>query len=47
MVLSMLRRRSSSMYSNRIVMKLVASDWLMQSLQMTNIARKAINTAST
>jgi phosphoglycerate dehydrogenase-like enzyme len=31
------------MYSNRIVMKLVASDWLQQSLQMTTIARKSIN----
>jgi CPA2 family monovalent cation:H+ antiporter-2 len=33
------------MYSNAIVRKLVASDWLQQSLQMTSIARKTINTA--
>ena len=32
-------------YSNRIVMKLVASDWMQQSLQMTTIARKTINTS--
>jgi len=32
-------------YSNRIVMKLVASDWLQQSLQVTSIARQAINTS--
>jgi len=31
------------MYANRIVMKLVASEWLQQSLQMTTIARKSIN----
>jgi CPA2 family monovalent cation:H+ antiporter-2 len=31
------------MYSNAIVMKLVASEWLQQSLQMTTIARKSIN----
>jgi CPA2 family monovalent cation:H+ antiporter-2 len=30
-------------WSNRIVMKLVASEWLLQSLQMTNIARRSIN----
>jgi CPA2 family monovalent cation:H+ antiporter-2 len=33
------------MYSNRIVMKFVASEWLQQSLQMTTIARKSINTS--
>ena len=43
MVLSMLVTPFIIMYSNRIVMKLVASDWLMQSVQMTSIARKAIN----
>jgi CPA2 family monovalent cation:H+ antiporter-2 len=43
MVLSMLATPFIIMYSNRIVMKLVASDWLQQSLQMTNIARKSIN----
>jgi CPA2 family monovalent cation:H+ antiporter-2 len=43
MVLSMLATPFIVMYSNRIVMKLVASDWLQQSLQMTAIARKSIN----
>ncbi|QDL56577.1 cation:proton antiporter [Rhodoferax aquaticus] len=42
MVLSMVATPFIVMYSNRIVMKLVASEWLMQSLQMTNIARKSI-----
>ncbi len=45
MVLSMLATPFIIMYSNRIVMKLVASEWLQQSLQMTSIARKSINTA--
>ncbi|MBX9833696.1 MAG: monovalent cation:proton antiporter-2 (CPA2) family protein, partial [Burkholderiaceae bacterium] len=36
MVLSMLATPFLIMYSNRIVMKLVASDWLQQSLQMTS-----------
>jgi CPA2 family monovalent cation:H+ antiporter-2 len=45
MVLSMLSTPFIIMYSNRIVRKLVASDWLQQSLQMTSIARKTINTA--
>ena len=45
MVLSMLATPFIIMYSNRIVMKLVASEWLQQSLQMTTIARKAINTS--
>jgi len=45
MVLSMLSTPFIVMYSNRIVRKLVASDWLQQSLQMTTIARKTINTA--
>jgi CPA2 family monovalent cation:H+ antiporter-2 len=45
MVLSMLATPFIIMYSNRIVMKLVASEWLQQSLQMTNIARKSINTS--
>ena len=44
MVLSMLATPFLIMYSNRVVMKLVSSDWLLQSLQMTNIARKSINT---
>jgi monovalent cation:H+ antiporter-2, CPA2 family len=45
MVLSMLATPFIVMYSNQIVMKLVSSEWLLQSLQMTNIARKAINTS--
>ncbi|QNP58481.1 monovalent cation:proton antiporter-2 (CPA2) family protein [Paenacidovorax monticola] len=45
MVLSMLATPFLITYSNRIVMKLVASDWLQQSLQMTTIARKSINTS--
>ena len=45
MVLSMLATPFLIMFSNRIVMKLVASDWLQQSLQMTTIARKSINTS--
>ena len=44
MVLSMLATPFIVMYSNRIVMKLVANEWLQQSLQMTSIARKSINT---
>ncbi|HXE47344.1 MAG TPA: cation:proton antiporter, partial [Ramlibacter sp.] len=43
MVLSMLATPFIIMYSNRIVMKLVASEWMQQSLQMTSIARRAIN----
>ena len=43
MVLSMLATPFIVMYSNRIVMKLVASEWMLQSLQMTNIARRSIN----
>ena len=45
MVLSMLATPFIILYSNAIVRKLVASDWLQQSLQMTSIARKTINTA--
>ena len=45
MVLSMLAAPFVIAYSNRIVMKLVASDWLHQSLQMTTIARQSINTS--
>ena len=44
MVLSMLATPFIIMQSNRIVMRLVSSDWLQQSLQMTTIARKSINT---
>lgn len=43
MVLSMLATPFLIMYSNRIVMRLVSSDWMQQSLQMTSIARKSIN----
>lgn len=45
MVLSMLATQHLIQYSNRIVLRLVASDWLQQSLQMTTIARKAIDTS--
>ncbi|MDO9197668.1 monovalent cation:proton antiporter family protein [Rhodoferax sp.] len=43
MVLSMLATPFIILYSNKIVMKLVSSEWLQQSLQMTTIARKSIN----
>ena len=43
MVLSMLATPFVILYTNTIVMRLVSSDWLMQSVQMTSIARKAIN----
>ena len=43
MVLSMLATPFIIMHSNTLVMKLVASEWLQQSLQMTTIARKSIN----
>jgi CPA2 family monovalent cation:H+ antiporter-2 len=42
MVLSMLATPILVMYSNRIVMKLSSSDWLMQSVQLTTIAKKSI-----
>ena len=45
MVLSMVATPFIIQWSNRIVMKLVASEWLVQSLQMTQIARKSINTS--
>ena len=45
MVLSMLATPFMIMYSNALVMKLVSSEWLQQSLQMTTIARKSINTS--
>ena len=45
MVLSMLATPFIIMYSNPLVMRLVSSEWLHQSLQMTNIARKSINTS--
>jgi monovalent cation:H+ antiporter-2, CPA2 family len=43
MVLSMLATPFIIMYSNRIVMKLVSSEWMAQSLQMTQIAKKSIS----
>ena len=43
MVLSMLATPLIIMHSDQLVMKLVSSDWLQQSLQMTLIARKSIN----
>ncbi|MDR7270724.1 CPA2 family monovalent cation:H+ antiporter-2 [Pelomonas saccharophila] len=43
MVLSMLGTPILVMYSNRIVMKLSSSDWLMQSVQLTTIAKKSIH----
>ena len=42
MVLSMLATPFIILYSNRLVMKLVSSEWLQQSVQMTQIARKSI-----
>jgi CPA2 family monovalent cation:H+ antiporter-2 len=44
MVLSMLATPFIIMRSNWIVMKLSASEWLMQSVQLTSIARKSIKT---
>jgi len=43
MVLSMLATPFIVMYSNRIVMRLSATDWLMQSVAMTTIAKRSIN----
>lgn len=45
MVLSMLATPFIIMGSNALVMKLVASEWLQQSLQMTTIARRSIGTS--
>jgi CPA2 family monovalent cation:H+ antiporter-2 len=44
MVLSMLATPFLIMHSDRIVMRLSSSDWLMQSVAMTRIAKRAINT---
>jgi CPA2 family monovalent cation:H+ antiporter-2 len=44
MVLSMLAAPFIVMQSNRIVMRLSSSDWLMQSVALTTIARRAVNT---
>lgn len=46
MVLSMLATPFIVMYSNRIVMHLSSTDWLMQSVAMTSIARRSINAES-
>jgi monovalent cation:H+ antiporter-2, CPA2 family len=43
MVLSMLATPLLVLYSNRIVMRLSSSDWLMQSVAMTTIAKRSIN----
>ena len=43
MVISMLATPFIILYTNAIVGRVVGSDWLMQSVQMTSIARKAIN----
>ena len=43
MVLSMLATPFIIMFSSRIVMKLVSSEWLHQSLQMTTIASKSMS----
>ncbi len=44
MVMSMLMTPLIIEYSDRIVMKLSASDWLLQSVQLTSIAKKSIQT---
>ena len=44
MVLSMLASPFIVMYASRIVMKLSASEWLLQSVQLTSIAKKSIKT---
>jgi CPA2 family monovalent cation:H+ antiporter-2 len=44
MVMSMLATPFIVMVSNRVVMKLSANEWLMQSVQLTSIAKKAIKT---
>lgn len=43
MVLSMMATPFLIAHSNTLVMKFVASDWMQQSLEMTAIARKAMN----
>jgi monovalent cation:H+ antiporter-2, CPA2 family len=44
MVLSMLATPFIVMWSDRIVMRLSSSDWLLQSVQLTSIAKKSIRT---
>ena len=46
MVLSMLAAPFIVLHADRLVMRLSASDWLMQSVAMTTIARRAINAES-
>ena len=46
MVLSMLATPFIVMASSRIVMKLSSSEWLLQSVQLTSIAKKSIKTES-
>lgn len=46
MVLSMLATPFVILYSDRIVLRLASSDWLMQSVQLTAIAKKAIRSES-
>lgn len=43
MVLSMIATPFIIMHSNWLVLRLVSNEWMMQSLQMTAIARKSIN----
>ena len=44
MVLSMLATPLLVMFSSRIVMRLSSSEWMLQSLQLTSIAKKSIKT---
>ena len=44
MVLSMLATPFIVMHSNAIVMRLASSDWLLQSVQLTTIAKRSIST---
>ena len=44
MVLSMLIAPLLIIYANRIVMRLSSSDWLLQSVQLTSIAKRSITT---
>ncbi len=46
MVLSMLLTPLMVMWSGRIVMRLSSSDWMLQSVQLTSIAKKAMRTES-
>ncbi|MFY7867661.1 cation:proton antiporter [Roseateles sp.] len=46
MVLSMLASPFMIMYSNTIVMKLSSSDWMLQSVQLTTIAKKSIKSSA-